>query len=336
MSTPTFVIAARITPRPGSDRVAPAEYFSGAALRQAAVEAETAGAAFVLLDDELDTAPASGPAAGRLSALQTAAWLGPRTSSVGLVPTLRTTHTEPFLMGTESASLDWATYGRAGVVFAPSLGADAAANVGRRAAPSPEAAWAETADVIDVVRRLWDSWEADAEIRDQTTGRFVDRSKLHYVDFSGTDSAGEEFTVKGPSIVPRPTQGHLPVFVERTADVSLEDLRAAVEHADAVLLPVESVGPETLTVLEWNPSARVFVVIDADSAALDPELVASWVQVGVSGVVLETGPYDVELAIRAAAGVIPELVGTDPAPTEGSTLRERLGLPRAKNRYANA
>ena len=77
-------------------------------------------------------------------------------------------------------------------------------------------------------------------------------------------------------------------------------------------------------------------MIDADSAALDPELVASWVQVGVSGVVLETGPYDVELAIRAAAGVIPELVGTDPAPTEGSTLRERLGLPRAKNRYANA
>lgn len=335
MSTPSFVIAARITPRPGIDRVDPAKYFSGAAVRQAALDAETAGAAFVLLDDDLDTAPAAGPAAGRLSALQTAAWLGPQTSSIAVVPTLRTTHTEPFLMGTESASLDWATHGRAGVLFAPSLGADAAANVGRRATPSADPAWAETADVIDVVRRLWDSWEADAEIRDQATGRFVDRSKLHYVNFSGTDSAGEEFTVKGPSIVPRPTQGHLPVFVERTADIPLEDLRAAVEHADAVLLPVESVGPDTLTVLEWNPSARVFVVIDADSDALDPELVASWVQVGVSGVVLDTGPYDVELAVRAAAGVIPELVGTDAAPAEGSTLRERLGLPPAQNRYAN-
>ena len=51
MSTPSFVIAARITPRPGIDRVDPAEYFSGAAVRQAVLDAETAGAAFVLLDD---------------------------------------------------------------------------------------------------------------------------------------------------------------------------------------------------------------------------------------------------------------------------------------------
>ncbi|WP_223286710.1 hypothetical protein [Kocuria atrinae] len=81
------------------------------------------------------------------------------------------------------------------------------------------------------------------EIRDQATGRFVDRSKLHYVDFSGTDSAGEEFTVKGPSIVPRPTQGHLPVFVEHTSEVPLEALRGAVEQADVVLLPAETVVP---------------------------------------------------------------------------------------------
>lgn len=336
MSTPSFVIAARITPRPGIDRVDPAKYFSGAAVRQAALDAETAGAAFVLLDDDLDTAPAAGPAAGRLSALQTAAWLGPQTSSIAVVPTLRTTHTEPFLMGTESASLDWATHGRAGVFFAPSLGADAAANVGRRATPSADPAWAETADVIDVVRRLWDSWEADAEIRDQATGRFVDRSKLHYVDFSGTDSASEEFTVKGPSIVPRPTQGHLPVFVEHTPDAPLEALRGAVEQADVVLLPAESVGPEAVKVLDWNPSACVLAVIDADADALDPEIVARWVQVGVSGVVLETGPYDVELAVRAAAGVVPELVGTDESPDEQSTLRARLGLPPAENRYANA
>ena len=79
----------------------------------------------------------------------------------------------------------------------------------------------------------------------------------------------------------------------------------------------------------------MFVVIDADSDALDPELVARWVQVGASGGVLDTGPYDVELAVRAAAGVIPELIGTDAAPAEGSTLCERLGPPPAQNRYAN-
>ena len=60
----------------------------------------------------------------------------------------------------------------------------------------------EAADVVEVVRRLWDSWEDDAVIRDVATGRYVDRDKLHYVDF-----VGKYLSVKGPSITPRPPQG---------------------------------------------------------------------------------------------------------------------------------
>ena len=47
----------------------------------------------------------------------------------------------------------------------------------------------EAADYVEVVRRLWDSWEDDAEIRDVATGRFVDSDKLHYIDFDGPRSA---------------------------------------------------------------------------------------------------------------------------------------------------
>jgi alkanesulfonate monooxygenase SsuD/methylene tetrahydromethanopterin reductase-like flavin-dependent oxidoreductase (luciferase family) len=61
--------------------------------------------------------------------------------------------------------------------------------------------WTVTAGV-EVARRLWDSWEDDAVIRDVATGRFVDRDKLHYIDF-----VGRYFSVKGPSITPRPPQG---------------------------------------------------------------------------------------------------------------------------------
>ena len=61
---------------------------------------------------------------------------------------------------------------------------------------------------IEVVRRLWDSWEDDAEIRDVATGRFIDRDKLHYIDFEG-----KWFSVKGPSVTPRPPQGQPPVSV---------------------------------------------------------------------------------------------------------------------------
>ena len=60
----------------------------------------------------------------------------------------------------------------------------------------------EAGDAVEVVRRLWDSWEDDAEIRDVATGRFVDRDKLHYIDFEG-----RWFSVRGPSITPRPPQG---------------------------------------------------------------------------------------------------------------------------------
>ena len=37
----------------------------------------------------------------------------------------------------------------------------------------------EAGDAIEVVSRLWDSWEDDAVIRDVPTGRYVDRDKLH-------------------------------------------------------------------------------------------------------------------------------------------------------------
>ena len=54
----------------------------------------------------------------------------------------------------------------------------------------------EAADAVEVVRPLWDSWEDDAIIRDVATGRYVDRDKLHYIDF-----VDKHFSVKGPSIL---------------------------------------------------------------------------------------------------------------------------------------
>ncbi len=81
--------------------------------------------------------------------------------------------------------------------------------------------------------RLWDSWEDDAEIRDEATGRFVDRDKLHHVDFQGAT-----FFVKGASIVPRPPQGHPVRVVDATEGPAR---RVAARHADVALVRV--VGP---------------------------------------------------------------------------------------------
>ncbi len=116
------------------------------------------------------------------------------------------THTEPFHISKAIATLDWISSGRAGVRVKVSARTDEAGHFGRRTLPAgPELSgelFAEAADYVEVIRRLWDSWEDDAEIRDVATGRFVDRGKLHYIDF-----AGRWFSVKGPSITPRPPQG---------------------------------------------------------------------------------------------------------------------------------
>ncbi|RCV48305.1 LLM class flavin-dependent oxidoreductase, partial [Marinitenerispora sediminis] len=200
-----------------------------------ALEAERGRLDFVTLDDGL--APLDGAAGaprGRLDAVLTLARVAPLTSGIGLVPTVTTTHTEPFHVSKAVATLDFVSAGRAGWRFTVSDTAAEARSIGRRAVAAPEELWAEAAAVADVVARLWDSWEDDAEIRDTATGRFIDREKLHYVDF-----AGPGWSVKGPSITPRPPQGH-PLVVAR-AD-SEPALRAAARHADVVIAAAAGPG----------------------------------------------------------------------------------------------
>ena len=91
----------------------------GAALLQAdtyaqrALRAEAALCDFVVLDDAL-VPGGEGPVAlrARLDALLTLARVAPQTSRVGLVGTVTTTHTEPFNVGKNVATLDWVSLGR--------------------------------------------------------------------------------------------------------------------------------------------------------------------------------------------------------------------------------
>jgi alkanesulfonate monooxygenase SsuD/methylene tetrahydromethanopterin reductase-like flavin-dependent oxidoreductase (luciferase family) len=153
---------------------------------------------------------------GRLDAVLIAARAAPKTRGIGFVPTAVTTHTEPFHTSKAIATLDYVSSGRAGVRVQVANRVDTAAHFGRReltpldlgrlAEPGVQRQFTEhfdeAADYVEVLRRLWDSWEDDAEIRDVATGRFIDRGKLHYIDFNG-----RWFAVRGPSITPRPPQG---------------------------------------------------------------------------------------------------------------------------------
>lgn len=193
---------------------------------------EAAGVDFVTVPDSL-AVDESGSSVPLLDAVTQLAAIAPVTDRIGLVPTVTTTHTEPFHVQAAVASVDFASLGRAGWQPTVSLGAGETAAIGRRGTAVAEALWQEAGEVIDVARLLWDSWEDDAEIRDVATGRFIDRDKLHYVDH-----VGSTFSVRGPSIVPRSPQGH-PVTVVSLSDTVFTDpvvLRVAA-RADVVLVP---------------------------------------------------------------------------------------------------
>ena len=178
--------------------------------------------------------------AGRGDAVLVAARIAPVTAHIGLIPVATVTHTEPFHVSKAIASLDYVSHGRAGWQPRVSSSAHEAALFGRRHAISDgDDLFDEAADVVEVVRRLWDSWEDDAEIRDVATGRFIDRDKLHYIDFEG-----RWFSVKGPSITPRPPQGQPVVaalghgtaayqLIASSADVGFVTPRDADEASDA-------------------------------------------------------------------------------------------------------
>jgi len=164
---------------------------------------------------------------GRLDAALIAARVAPLTSRIGLVPTVTTSHPEPFHISTAIATLDYVSSGRAG--WRPQIGrASEAGHFGRRDDLDPAELLDEAADVVEVVRRLWDSWQDDAIIRDADTGRFLDRDRLNYIDFEG-----RFFSVKGPSITPRPPQGQPVVVASAT---STPHYRFAARSADVVLV----------------------------------------------------------------------------------------------------
>ncbi|MGW4236897.1 LLM class flavin-dependent oxidoreductase [Streptomyces sp. NPDC004749] len=300
-------------------------------------------------------------------ALQVLARVAPATERIGLVPTVTTTHTEPFHASTAVATLDWVSRGRAGWLVEVSATEAEAKLFGRKpAAPAP-ALWREAGEVADVAARLWDSWEDDAEIRDTSTGRFVDRAKLHYVDFAGTD-----FTVRGPSIVPRPPQGHPVTVVDAVAGGHSE--QTAARHADVVL--VRAGRPEEAAAVAERLRARaarhgrdrgslrilVALTVDLgggerprepglDSAPSDAEgLHYSGGPVDLAGLITRWHTHgavdgfhltplfperDLERLVNGTVALLQHR-GLFRTFHPGGTLREHLGLARPANQYAHA
>ncbi|MER6977960.1 LLM class flavin-dependent oxidoreductase [Streptomyces carpinensis] len=322
---------------------------------------------------------------GRLDAVLIASRIAPLTQHIGLVPTVIATHTEPFHISKAIATLDYVSTGRAGLRVQLTARPHEADHFGRRTfaplsleelrTPAGQERvtelFDEAAEYVEVVRRLWDSWEDDAEIRDVATGRFIDRDKLHYIDFEG-----RFFSVKGPSITPRPPQGrpivsalaHQTVpyrLVARQADIGyvtphdtdqaraiVAEIRAEQEAAGRADEPLHVFGDlvvfldddasaaaarrERLDELSGEPytsDARVFTGTPGQLADLLQELQAG----GLTGFRLRPAVLGHDLP-AITQGLVPELQrrGAFRRAYEADSLRGLLGLARPANRYAAA
>ncbi|MFJ4539831.1 LLM class flavin-dependent oxidoreductase [Streptomyces tibetensis] len=367
----------------------PRDQFTAAYWVDLVTEAERGLLDFVTIEDGLgpqsshflDPDERTDQVRGRLDAVLIASRVAPLTRHIGLVPTVVATHTEPFHISKSIATLDYVSTGRAGLRVQITARPNETAHFGRRtiaridAYDSPASLetvtdlFDEAADHVEAVRRLWDSWEDDAEIRDVATGRFIDRGKLHHIDFQG-----RHFSVRGPSITPRPPQGQPIVsalahdtvpyrLVARATDVGyvtphdaegartiVSRIRAEQDAAGRASEPLHVFGDlvvfldddpaaararrERLDALDGQPytsDAPVFTGTPSQLANILLELHGA----GLSGFRLRPAVVGHDLT-AITRGLVPELQrrGVFRRAYEADTLRGLLGLARPANRYA--
>lgn len=368
----------------------PTELTSARYWRDLARVADSGGILFATIEDALSLGGRSFDAdaetrrdrvRGRLDAVLVASFLAPATDRLGLIPTVTTAHPEPFHLATGLQTLDHVSHGRAGARIVAGSSTQERANFGRRVDgptglpasgrveddPALLAAFREAGEVVEAIRRLADSWEDDAIVRDLVTGKFLDRERVHRIEFEG-----EFFSITGGSIVPRSPQGQplITALAHQTVPY-----RFAAEHADVVFVtPAEAsavggildeiadaadavraegerlrVFADLLVLVEDTPAAGAEAwrrLEDADPLATDARVVVGTADdvveeiralrdAGVDGVRLRPARLPADLAAiaervvpaGAAAGIL--------SPDEGApTLRERLGLPRVASRFA--
>ena len=162
----------------------------------------------------------------RLEPLTWLSAIAAATTRIGLIGTASTTYTEPYNLARQFASLDHLSGGRAGWNIVTTSAAAAAPNFGLSDHPVHADRYDRAREYLDVVSKLWDSWEDDALVVDPESGIFAETDKIHTIDH-----VGRHFKVAGPLNLPRSPQGR-PVYVQ--AGSSDEGRSFAARYAEAI------------------------------------------------------------------------------------------------------
>ncbi|MCM0594315.1 MAG: LLM class flavin-dependent oxidoreductase [Gloeotrichia echinulata IR180] len=160
------------------------------------------------------------------------------TEHIGLAATVSTTYNEPFHLARKFASLDYLSAGRAGWNLVTSATEAEAYNFNRDEHMEHGLRYERAREFVDVVTKLWDSWEDDAFVRDKESGVYFEPDKLHVPNHKG-----KHFSVLGPLNVARPPQGY-PVIIQAG---SSEDGQELAAHTAEVIFTAQQTLEEAQT-----------------------------------------------------------------------------------------
>jgi FMN-dependent oxidoreductase (nitrilotriacetate monooxygenase family) len=163
---------------------------------------------------------------GTLDTAITLALMAAVTERIGLVGTASTTYNEPYELARRFATLDHLSRGRAGWNSIATQNPTVAAQFGRGEHPDHDVRYARADEFIEIVLKLWDSWEEGALVGDKASGLFARADLVHDINY-----VGRHFAVRGPLPFPRTPQGRPVIFQAGSSPLGRNQ---AARFADAV------------------------------------------------------------------------------------------------------
>jgi FMN-dependent oxidoreductase (nitrilotriacetate monooxygenase family) len=150
-----------------------------------------------------------------------------QTTRLGVVATMSTLGYPPYLLARLCATVDHIARGRFGWNIVTSGENAAAQNFGLDALPEHDLRYEMADEYMDLVNRLFDSWEPDAVKLDRKTGTYADYRKVRPINFNG-----KYFKCRGPLNTSPSPQGR-PTYVQAGGSERGRDF--AAKHADSII-----------------------------------------------------------------------------------------------------
>ncbi|GAA2234783.1 NtaA/DmoA family FMN-dependent monooxygenase [Herbiconiux moechotypicola] len=200
------------------------------------------------------------------------------TKHLGFIPTVTTSFYPPFLAARLLSTLDHVTGGRVGANLVMSHNDRTAQNFGLDGQAEHDHRYEMGDEWVELVNRLWGSWEPDALVLDEEAHVYADHTKVSRVDFEGSfyRSRGPLNTAPSPQGRPVLCQaGGSPRgrdFAARNADILLSNVQgieAMKEYRDDIRARAAAFGRDP-------DDIKIVFLVSPVLGATDAEATRRW------------------------------------------------------------